>query len=74
MQGRKPKFNLGDRVIGKESGPASFRGKVGIVFEHGPGKAEYGVRFDDGSTQHVMSSWMERSSDTSESSSKTATA
>ena len=70
MQGRKPKFNLGDRVIGKESGPNSFRGRVGIVVERGPGKSEYGVKFDDGSTQYVMSSWMERLDDHTDSSPK----
>lgn len=59
MPGRKPKFTVGDRVIGKESAPASFRGKVGTVIERGPGKAEYGVKFDDGPTEYVESSWME---------------
>jgi hypothetical protein len=59
MRGRKPKFNLGDRAIGKESGPASFRRKVGTVVERGPGKSEYGVKFDDGPMEYVESSWME---------------
>ena len=60
MQGRKPKFNLGDRAIGEESGPASFRGRAGTIVERGPGKSEYGVKFDDGPTEYVDSSWIER--------------
>jgi hypothetical protein len=70
MQGRKPKFSVGDRVIGKESGPHSFGGRAGTVVERGPGKSEYGVRFDDGPTEYVMSSWIERLDDKSDSSSK----
>lgn len=57
------KFNLGDRTIGKESGPGRFRGKQGTVVELGPGKSEYGVKFDDGPTEHVNSWWIERLAD-----------
>lgn len=53
------KFEVGGRVWGKEEGPASFRGRVGIIVERGPGRGEYGVRFDDGRTEYVMSWWLE---------------
>ena len=60
MQGRKLKFNLAERVVGRESARASFRRRTGTVIERGPGKAEYGVKFDDGPIEYVESSWMER--------------
>lgn len=61
MRGRKAKFLVGDRVVGKESAPASFRGRIGTVVERGPGKSEYGIKFDDtGQVEHVESSWLDR--------------
>lgn len=61
--GRKPKFSAGDRVKGKEEGPASFGNRVGAVLnlELGPGQSEYAVTFDDTKQiEHVLSSWFER--------------
>ena len=57
---RQRKFSLNDRVIGKEDGKASFRGRSGTILEYGPGKAEYKVAFDDGAIEYVSSSWIER--------------
>jgi hypothetical protein len=59
MKGRRPRFQIGDRVVGREEGPASFRGRTGEVIARGPTSGEYQVRFDDGRTEHVMSSWIE---------------
>lgn len=73
MPGRKPKFNLGDRVAGKESAPASFRRRAGTVIERGPGKGEYGVKFDDGVIEYVESSWMETLENNSQNTSIDAT-
>lgn len=53
-------IQLGERVVGKESARASFRRRTGTVIERGPGKAEYGVKLDDGPIEYVESSWMER--------------
>lgn len=56
----RTKFQVGDRVVGKESGPASFRGRTGTVRQIGPGAAEYGVQFDDGPLEYVSPSWMDK--------------
>lgn len=45
--GRKPKFQPGDRVVGRDSAPASFRERTGAVVERTHNKSEYWVRFDD---------------------------
>jgi hypothetical protein len=57
--GRKPKFNVGDRVIGREEAPASYRELKGTIVERGPGRAEYGVRFDEDTLHYVMSWWID---------------
>lgn len=58
--GRPPKFEVGDRAIGREKAPASFRGRAGKITEIGPGRAEYGVRFDDTKVvEYVMSWWID---------------
>jgi len=52
------KFRDGDRVTGREEGPASFRNRVGTVVEF-RGRQGYGVKFDDtGITEHVSSDWL----------------
>jgi hypothetical protein len=56
--GRKPKFQPGDRVIGREDGPGSFRERTGTVIER-VGRADYRIRFDDGATECAMSWWMD---------------
>jgi hypothetical protein len=56
--GRKPKFQPGDRVIGRDDGPASFRERTGTVLER-VGRADYRVQFDDDQIECVMSWWMD---------------
>lgn len=53
------KFNTLDRVIGKEEGPASFRGRIGIVVDF-KGRGGYGVLFEDapGITEYLNSDWL----------------
>lgn len=55
--GRRTKFEVGDRVHGKDTAPASFRGRVGQVVGVGPNPSEYQVHFDDGPIEHVNSWW-----------------
>src|SRR5437868_8174824 len=54
------KFNVGDRVIGRDSAPAWVRERQGTVQQIGPGPSEYVVRFDDGPTEPVQSSWVDK--------------
>lgn len=57
--GRPRKFKIGDVVIGRDEGPASFRGRRGIVQAVGsPG--EYSILFDDGRLEYVSSTWISR--------------
>ena len=55
------KFANGDRVRGKETAPADFRGRTGTIVEYGPGKAEYTVRLDDdpSTVTYLQSYWLE---------------
>lgn len=55
---RRRKFADGDRVIGCDSGPGSFRTRTGTV-ERFEGPGEYWVRFDDGPLECVLSPWIE---------------
>ena len=58
---RRTKFAVGDRVRANSKGPSDYRGRVGEVTEYGPGRAEYGVRFDgDAETSYVNSWWLDR--------------
>jgi hypothetical protein len=44
---------------GGASGRGAFRGRKGTVVERGPGKSEYGVKFDDTQVvEHVQASWL----------------
>jgi hypothetical protein len=55
----KRKFGTGDRVIGREDGPASFRNRVGTVVDF-KGRAGYGVRFDDtGIPEYLNPEWLD---------------
>ena len=58
-EGRRRKFRDQDRVIGRDEGPASFRARAGCVVRYMDG-SQYEVQFDDGRTEVVMSSWIER--------------
>ena len=40
------KFRDAERVIGREEGPASFRGRIGTILAF-KNRGGYGVRFDD---------------------------
>lgn len=57
--GRRRKFNVGDAVVGREEGPASFRGRHGVVQAYGAA-GEYAILFDDGRLEYVASSWISR--------------
>jgi len=53
------KFANGDRVVGCEEGPASFRGRAGVVVDF-RGRGGYGVNFDDTSaTEYLDSNWLQ---------------
>lgn len=45
--GRKPKFDIGDRVRVNDQAPSDYRGRTGTIAERG-GRAEYRVTFADG--------------------------
>ena len=57
--GRPRKFRIGDAVIGRDEGPASFRGRRGVVHAYGS-TGEYAILFDDGRLEYVASSWISR--------------
>ena len=53
------KFRDGDRVIGRDDGPASFRNRVGTIVDY-KGRGGYGVRFDDtGIPEYLNPEWLE---------------
>lgn len=59
--GRKPKFQLGDRVRANDQAPGDYRERRGLITELGPGMSEYRVEFDDGqqpTTGYLMASWL----------------
>ena len=63
MPTMRPKFEVGDRVRGNAKAPGDYAERQGTVVERGPGRAEYGVRFDDGRTtepEHLNSWWLDR--------------
>lgn len=54
------KFALGDRIVANEKAPGDYEGFCGTVVERGPGKVEYGVRFDGKEeTVYLNSSWLD---------------
>jgi len=61
MPGRKRKFAVGDRVIGKQDdGRGAFRGRKGTVVEYSPHTSEYAVKFDDTQVvELVQASWLD---------------
>ena len=58
--GRKPKFTPGDRVVGRDSAAASFRGRAGTIEGPTHNRAEYWVRFDDGAREACYSWWLDK--------------
>lgn len=62
--GRKPKFEVGDRVRANDKAPRDYGDRPGTVSEIGPGRSEYGVSFTDGEAPrsgYLMSWWLDRS-------------
>lgn len=61
--GRKPKFQVGDRVRANDHAPSDYYRRVGVVTAVGPGKSEYRVEYDDGGQPYgyLMSWWLDRS-------------
>lgn len=53
----KWKFALKDRVVANEKAPGDYAGKFGTVMERGPGKVEYGIRFDGQEGIDYLNSW-----------------
>jgi len=53
----KWKFALGDRVVANGKAPGDYEGKFGAVVERGPGKVEYGVKFDGQEETVYLNSW-----------------
>lgn len=53
------KFINGNKVVGTDGAPASFRGRIGTVVDY-KGHGGYGVRFDDRPeiTEYVNSDWI----------------
>jgi len=63
MGNTRQKFQVGDRVRANAKAPGDYEGREGVVVEPGPGKAEYGVRFDDGRVprpEYLNSWWLDR--------------
>ncbi len=42
----RTKFQPGDQVLANDNAPGDYKGRQGVVLQHGPHKAEYWVRFD----------------------------
>jgi hypothetical protein len=58
LGGRTMKFNVGDRVTANDKAPGDYRSRAGTVFEVGPGKSEYGIRFEGaGPLEGYLMSW-----------------
>lgn len=53
------KFLKEQRVIGREDGPASFRGRRGVVVGRAIGSPQYAIQFNDGPLEWVMSNWVD---------------
>jgi hypothetical protein len=51
------KFGLGSRVRANDKAPGDCRGREGAVVERGPGKSEYGIRFDGQRDTVYLNSW-----------------
>ncbi|MEO8076282.1 MAG: hypothetical protein ABI818_08150 [Acidobacteriota bacterium] len=64
----RPKFQLRDRVVGAdgEHVPSSVSGRPGAIVEHRPVSDEYGVQFDDGRFEYVMTAWIKGEASVSE--------
>jgi hypothetical protein len=61
LGGRKPKFEIGDRVRITDAAPSDYRGGVGTIGGRGPGRAEYHVVNIAGAAQregYLMSWWL----------------
>lgn len=54
------KFRDTERVIGREDGPASYRGRIGTIVDF-KGRGGYGVRFDDRPDviEYLESHWLD---------------
>lgn len=54
------KFRDAERVIGREDGPASYRGRIGTIVDF-KGRGGYGVRFDDRPdvVEYLESHWLD---------------
>ncbi len=52
---------MGDRVIANEKAPGDYEDFYGSIVERGPGKAEYGVRFDrKEEPEYLNSQWLDK--------------
>lgn len=56
-RGTRFKFKVGTRVRANEKAPGDYEGREGTVVERGPGKSEYGVRFDGEEVTAYLNSW-----------------
>ena len=57
QRGKKPKFEIGTRVKGNDRCPSTYRGRLGTVVRRGPGRAQYGVFFEDVEGLITLYSW-----------------
>lgn len=53
----RAKFAIGDAVIANTKAPGDYEGLKGIIVERGPGRAEYGVKFNGQTEIAYMNSW-----------------
>lgn len=54
---RRSKFIHGDQVKVNKKAPGDYQGLEGVVAEPGPGKSEYGVKFDGQQETAYLNSW-----------------
>ena len=55
------KFALGDRVMANDKAPGDYESLRCTIVERGPGKVEYGVRFDgQEETVYLDSQWLDK--------------
>ncbi len=61
--GRRTKFQIGERVRANDKAPLDYEGRRGTITEIGPGRTEYGVRFEPdppkADTGYLMSWWLD---------------
>lgn len=60
LGGRRPKFEPGDRIIGRETAPTAIRQRAGHILARTTGRNDYRVAFNEHDIRIVKSWWIEK--------------